>query len=129
MGMDDLLLMFKALSDKNRLRIYSALMRYDELCACQIVELLQLAGATVSRHLGQMVRAGLITSRKDGRFVYYGLTPPDNPDFQNVRAFIEARLTASPDILADREALDRIIALNREDLCRTQRGEACCPLT
>ncbi|GAB6094101.1 hypothetical protein JCM14469_03530 [Desulfatiferula olefinivorans] len=123
--MDRLLLMFKALSDRNRLRIYAALLSHGELCACQIVELLNLAGATVSRHLGQMVGAGLITSRKDGRFVCYGLGSADDTDIQRLRALIESRLADSPDLLLDREALARIMALDREELCRTQRGESC----
>jgi ArsR family transcriptional regulator, arsenate/arsenite/antimonite-responsive transcriptional repressor len=43
--MNDLLSILKALSDKNRLRIFYALLTYEELCACQITELLQVAGA------------------------------------------------------------------------------------
>jgi len=48
--MEKLLLILKALSDKNRLRIFYALLSYQELCACQITEFLNVAGATASRH-------------------------------------------------------------------------------
>jgi ArsR family transcriptional regulator len=61
--------LFKALSDMNRLRIVVALGRYEELCACQITELLQVTGATVSRHLGVLQHAGVLKSRKEGRFL------------------------------------------------------------
>ena len=61
----------KALSDMNRLRIVAALRRYDELCACQITELLQVTGATVSRHLGQMKAVGLVEDEKRGRMIFY----------------------------------------------------------
>ncbi len=57
--MDDLLSILKALSDKNRLRIFCALLSYEELCACQITEFLQVTGATASRHLSIMVNAGI----------------------------------------------------------------------
>ncbi|MDZ7667848.1 MAG: metalloregulator ArsR/SmtB family transcription factor [Desulfotignum sp.] len=71
--MDDTLLKLKALADRNRLRIFLALTRYDELCACQITELLQVTGATASRHLGILVTAGLLKSRKASRWVYFSL--------------------------------------------------------
>ena len=68
--------MLKALSDMNRLRIVTALGHYEELCACQITELLQVTGATVSRHLGILQHAGVLNSRKEGRWIYYRLAPP-----------------------------------------------------
>jgi len=43
--------LLKALSDQNRLRVVAALLSEPELCACQIKELLNVTGATVSRHL------------------------------------------------------------------------------
>ena len=64
-------LICKALSDQNRLRVVMALMTYDELCACQITEFLQISGATVSRHLGLLANAGIVSSRKEGRWVIF----------------------------------------------------------
>ncbi len=58
--MNDLLLILKAMSDKNRLRILRALLTHEELCACQITEFLEVAGATASRHLSLMVNAGIL---------------------------------------------------------------------
>jgi len=48
------------MSDKNRLRILNALLSHEELCACQITELLQIAGAAASRHLSLMVSSGIL---------------------------------------------------------------------
>lgn len=62
--MEKVLSIMKALSDANRLRIVSALMAFDELCACQITELLQVSGATVSRHLALLVNAEVLESRR-----------------------------------------------------------------
>ncbi|MBN2704512.1 MAG: winged helix-turn-helix transcriptional regulator [Pontiellaceae bacterium] len=95
----------KALSDRNRLRVAAALMEQKELCACQIVELLQVAGATASRHMDLLIRAGLVESRKDGRWVYYRLGngfPP--PLFQ----WLEDLLRNDPDIQTDRKTLIKI---------------------
>ncbi len=53
------------------------MLRAGELCACQIVAVLRLAPSTVSAHLAELRRAGLVTERKDGRWVYYSLAPSD----------------------------------------------------
>ena len=71
--MDDMISILKALSDRNRLKIILALIRCPELCACQIIELLQVTGATASRHLDILFQAGLLDRRKEGRWVYYRL--------------------------------------------------------
>lgn len=63
---------FRALADENRLRALMAL-RDQELCVCQLVELLQLAHSTVSKHMSVLRDAGLVQSRKSGRWVYYRL--------------------------------------------------------
>ena len=62
----------RALGHPARLRAV-AMLRTGELCVCQITEVLQLAQSTVSSHLRELRRAGLITERKDGRWVYFAL--------------------------------------------------------
>ncbi|QBG48230.1 ArsR family transcriptional regulator [Verrucomicrobia bacterium S94] len=123
--METTLNILKALSDKNRFRVIAALGRYDELCACQVTELLQVSGATASRHMGILQRAGLVGSRKDGRWVYYFLTKPEGsePLFQ----WLEKARTDTDELNADFQALEKIVSMTREDLCRMQRGEDCCP--
>jgi len=70
--MQDLLSIINALDNAHRLRIVSSL-RGGELCLCQLVEFLQLAPSTVSRHVELLRRAGLVEMRKDGRWHYYRL--------------------------------------------------------
>jgi ArsR family transcriptional regulator len=117
--------LLKALSDMNRLRIVVALGRFEELCACQITELLQVTGATVSRHLGVLQHAGVLKSRKEGRWIYYRLAPPVDADalFQ----WVDESSGKSDVFTADGQALEKIVGIGREDLCRLQRGEDCCP--
>ncbi|CAD7842328.1 MAG: hypothetical protein [Olavius algarvensis Delta 4 endosymbiont] len=123
--MQTLLDVTKALADRNRLRVMAALQAHAELCACQITELLQVSGATVSRHMGILVQAGLVESRKQGRWTFYQLKTPDVDT--RVMSWLQQGLRESPDLEADRQALSRILSEDKVDLCRRQRGEACCP--
>lgn len=66
------ILVAKALSDKNRIRVLFAL-EQGELCACDIIELLRIVPSTVSKHMGILIKAGLVEGRKDGRWMYYSL--------------------------------------------------------
>lgn len=77
--MDQAVSLFKALSDRNRLRVVTALLSHSELCACQISELMQVTGATASRHMSVLVGSGIVNSRKDGRWVYYSLAEDSKP--------------------------------------------------
>lgn len=124
--MNGILMILKALSDRNRLRSAAALMIYDELCAFQITELLQIRGATVSRHLGQLINAGILKSRKDGRWVYYRLNK-HNKTIRPVIDWINNELNDDEDLADDRKTLEKIVASDPEDICRKHRGEACCP--
>lgn len=63
---------FKALGDGTRLRIMSILLN-QELCVCEIVEALKLPQPRISRHLGILKDAGLVTDRREGQMVYYHL--------------------------------------------------------
>ncbi len=122
--MDKTLQILKALSDRNRLRVVAALMHVDELCACQVVELLQVTGATASRHMGLLLQAGIVESRKEGRWVYYCLS---NSIASHLFQWIEKELKFVANLESDRELLETIVACEPEELCRRQRGEKCCP--
>jgi ArsR family transcriptional regulator len=43
----------------------------DEVCACELAEALELAPSTISHHMSVLVRAGLVSARKKGLWVYY----------------------------------------------------------
>jgi len=68
----------QALSDESRVRAVLAL-RGGELCLCQLVEVLELAPSTVSKHVDLLKQAGLVTMRKKGRWHYYSLAGPGAP--------------------------------------------------
>ena len=64
--------MFRAFSDPTRLRILH-LIQGREMCVGDIVTVLRAPQPTVSRHLSYLRRAGLVTGRKDGLWVFYSL--------------------------------------------------------
>lgn len=65
----------KALAHPSRLLIAHALLD-NELCVCELRELLKQNLSTVSRHLSVMKNAGLLREEKRGLYVYYHLTCP-----------------------------------------------------
>ncbi len=123
--MEKLTAIFKALSDRNRLRIVSALMKHEELCACQLTELIQVTGATASRHMGVLISSGLVNSRKEGRWVYYRIRQ-EQADLDVLIDWIKSQLRKDPDITIDTRILDEITSFEPKDICRKQRGEDCC---
>ena len=68
----------KAISDESRVRVLLAL-RHGELCLCQIIELLELAPSTVSKHMSILAQADLVQWRKQGRWHYYRLPGREAP--------------------------------------------------
>lgn len=111
----------KALADEPRIRILS-LLRTGELCVCQIVAVLGLATSTVSKHLSILSGAGLVESRKAGRWAYYrrpGRTAPtairdllrwlDRALAEDTTARQDTRRIAPrPDCPADARATERV---------------------
>jgi len=66
---------FFCLADKTRLAILELL--DEELCSCEIMAALGLTEPTTSHHLGILERAGVIASRRDGKWVFYRLASPN----------------------------------------------------
>jgi ArsR family transcriptional regulator len=74
--MDELINVFKALSDETRLRIIKLLER-GELCVCDITAALDLVQPKVSFHLSTLKEAGLIKDRRQGKWTHYSLNDKD----------------------------------------------------
>ncbi len=110
----------KALGDETRIRAVLAL-RDHELCVCQIVELLELAPSTVSKHLQILKEAGLVESRKKGRWVYYRLSESDARGVPMAALdLILATAQNTQTARADRKRLKSILKCDPEELCERQ---------
>ncbi len=66
-----------ALADPLRARILSILAEH-EVCVCYLVEVLHTVQPVVSRHLAALRRAGLVDSRRDGKWIHYRVRKPEN---------------------------------------------------
>jgi ArsR family transcriptional regulator, arsenate/arsenite/antimonite-responsive transcriptional repressor len=66
--------LFHALSDETRLRIVERLL-HGEQCICNLVEMLGLGQSHLSFHMKTLKDAGLVTDRRDGRWIHYALNP------------------------------------------------------
>ena len=64
-------LRLKALADPARLRLMSLLLTQDEVCTCDLAPTVGLTEATVSHHLGQLRKAGLVIGERRGMNVFY----------------------------------------------------------
>ena len=78
-------LLFKALSDPNRLMIMDML-SCGELCACVILEKFKITQPTLSHHMKNLCDCGLVVGRKEGKWIYYSL---NEEVVQSFRAFLE----------------------------------------
>jgi ArsR family transcriptional regulator len=71
----DLEFLFKALADHTRLRLIS-LIGDSEVCVCVLVAILKSSQPKISRHLAYLRRAGLVTARREGKWMHYRLSDP-----------------------------------------------------
>lgn len=65
----------RALADEQRLTAVEILRREGELCGCEIQAALGLTHATVSHHMSVLMSAGIVRSRRRGKWMYYRLVP------------------------------------------------------
>ena len=63
---------FKAFSDENRLMILECLQN-GELCACDLLNNLKISQPTLSHHMKILCNAGVVSGRKEGKWVYYSI--------------------------------------------------------
>jgi ArsR family transcriptional regulator, arsenate/arsenite/antimonite-responsive transcriptional repressor len=107
----------KALADENRIRILMSL-NAGERCVCEIIALFKLAPSTISKHIAILHQAGLVESRKEGRWVYYRL--PDRDVSQSAAKAIEwlqGNLRKDPVTQADAKRLKAVCQMSRKALC------------
>jgi ArsR family transcriptional regulator len=102
-------LMFRAFSDRNRLRILHVL-QGGEMCVGDIVSVLQAPQPRVSRHLAYLRRAGLVVARKIGLWNFYSLSPARTPFHQNLANCLATCFREVPEIKADGARAERVRA-------------------
>ena len=123
--MRELMAVTKALADETRVRILLAL-EPGEICVCQIVELLELAPSTVSKHMSILRQARLVDSRKEERWMFYRLAGEDRPAEARELSALVFRLTAADARRReDAKRLRQILKMDRDQLCKVQSQCRC----
>lgn len=104
--MQQLLNIFKAISDETRLRILKLLER-GELCVCDIVAALDMIQPKVSFHLSILKNAGLIKSRKQGRWIHYNIN--DSDIFKRFLVLSVLEKISGHEVAEDKKRLDNFL--------------------
>lgn len=98
--------MFRAFSDRTRLRILS-LLRPGELCVCDLVRVIGAPQPTVSRHLAYLRKAGLVSARREGLWMYYTLAPATAALHRKLLECLACCFGDVPELARDAAALGR----------------------
>jgi ArsR family transcriptional regulator len=98
---------FRALADPTRLRLLS-LLADGEVCVCFLCEVLRLVQPTVSRHLAYLKRAGLVTARREGKWMHYAWASPPNPAVRTVMDGLRNSMAKDAKLRQERARLKRV---------------------
>lgn len=98
--------LFAALADVTRLRLLN-LMAGREVCVCFFVEILRQGQPKISRHLAYLRRAGIVSARREAKWMHYRITPPDDPAAASILDAALASFRGDKQMQADRSKLDR----------------------
>lgn len=109
-------LMFRAFSDKTRLRILH-LLRDGEMCVGDLVEILGIEQPSASRHLAYLRKAGLVQVRKARTWSYYSLKAPTEPFHQKLLECLACCFREVPALKADQVRAKKI-----------RKSGGCCPM-
>ncbi len=99
--------LFLALADKTRLRLLN-LMRENEICVCFFTEVLGESQPKVSRHLAYLRNAGIVSARREGKWMNYKIEFPENPYAAGLLKNTLQWLKAQDDMRQDYENLTRV---------------------
>ena len=104
-------LLFKTLSDPTRLRLLNLLAEGD-VCVCDLHATLGIDQPKVSRHLGQLRRAGLVEVERDGKWMHYRLARQGDPLVRNVLEGLRAWMRRHPRLNSERGRLGKVCCQN-----------------
>jgi ArsR family transcriptional regulator len=98
--------LFAALADPTRLRLLN-LMRGREVCVCYFVEILRQSQPKISRHLAYLRRAGVVSARREGKWMHYRMERPEDATGAAVLEMLLESLKNDAGMQADLMRLDR----------------------
>ena len=99
--------LFLALADKTRLRLLN-LMREDEVCVCYFTEVTGESQPKISRHLAYLRNAGIVSARREGKWMNYKIEFPENGFAAKLLEDALRWLKSQDDMREDYEKLARV---------------------
>src|SRR5215471_4941819 len=105
--------LFRALADPTRLRLLNLMNGCNEVCVCFFVEILKTSQPKISRHLAYLRRAGIVSSRRDGKWMHYRVEEPRDAAAKRVLDDVRGWLQADGAMARERERLEGICCGNR----------------
>jgi ArsR family transcriptional regulator len=103
---------FSALADRTRLRLVN-LLSQGEICVCFFTAILASPQPTISRHLAYLRRAGLVTARRDGKWIHYRLAGDGGSRVGRVLSSILGELREDAEMRKDVETLQKACCATR----------------
>jgi len=115
----DFEILLRALADRTRLRLLN-LIGDREVCVCFFVEILKTSQPKISRHLAYLRRAGIVSSRRDGKWMHYRVEEPRDAAAKRVLDDVRGWLQADGAMARERERLEGICCGNRTPVSLVQ---------
>lgn len=103
----DLIEIFKALGDENRIRILNLLTK-GEFCVCEIEAVLEMTQSNASRHLSKLKSSGIIACEKKSQWVYYKMNSEFIKENRLLYEFVKAKMAQDSRCLKDIEKLNTV---------------------
>ena len=100
-------LFFAALADNTRRRLLN-LMRDGEICVCFFAEALGTNNPKISRHLSYLKRAGLVTGRREGKWIHYSVQEPADQSAKVVLDAVMDMFASDGQMRADRKKMEAV---------------------
>jgi ArsR family transcriptional regulator len=98
--------LFAALADRTRLRLLN-LMNGHEVCVCYFVEILRQSQPKISRHLAYLRNAGVVSARRDGKWMHYSIERPADAGAVAVLDATLLSFQADPEMQTDLKRLGK----------------------
>ena len=106
----------QAIVDPTRVRIIAAL-RLGELCVCELVDALEISQSTLSTHLQVLRQTGVVSTRREGRWIYYSLTDQKRGLIEAIFSHIQRQLDVDPRLRRDSERIVERLAIRENGRC------------
>jgi ArsR family transcriptional regulator len=118
---EELVSIARTLADTTRIRIVAAL-RNGELCVCELVDALDIGQSSLSTHLQMCRQVGVLTARKEGRWIYYSLSTCYAPLIETIFSELQT-LRSHEQLRRDAKRLRKRLLMRQGDRCVVGFGQ------